>query len=88
MGTQYYTCQIIALLIHCDEAMKIQKSLQWSDEFVIKKKTFFKLKLAKNWNFIQKLSKNWKILLSFEENPKDELLFSKKQDFFDQKFKK
>ena len=24
-----YTCQIIALFIHCDEAMKISKSLQW-----------------------------------------------------------
>ena len=24
-----YTCQIIALFIHCNEAMKISKSLQW-----------------------------------------------------------
>ena len=24
-----YTCQIIALFIHCDEAMKISKSLRW-----------------------------------------------------------
>ena len=50
-----YTCQIIALFIHCDEAMKIQKSLRWSNEFVMKKKNRFKLIfLPKSLNFFEK----------------------------------
>ena len=33
-----YTCKIIALFIHCDEAMKFQESLRWRDEFAMKKR--------------------------------------------------
>ena len=59
-----YTCQIIALLIHCDEAMKIQKSLRWSDEFAMKKKDNFKL------IFLQKKPKFlWKVVISWISEP-------------------
>ena len=36
-----YTCQIIALFIHCNEAMKIKNSLWWNDEFAMKIKELF-----------------------------------------------
>ena len=46
-GLSYtYTCKIIALFIHCNEAMKIQKSLQLCNEFAMKEKDSFSFKKA------------------------------------------
>ena len=58
-----YACQIIALFIHWDEAMKIQKSLRWSDEFSMKKKRLFS-----SWNWL-------KIEISFKNFQKIEKFY-------------
>ena len=58
-----YTCQIIALFIHCNEAMKIKNSLWWNDEFAMKIIDFFLFEIS-----VKNCLKKWNFVLSDEEN--------------------
>ena len=57
-----YTCQIIALFIHCNEAMKISKSLQWKQWNCKREKWLF---WAKSHKFFQKITPPLGFLLQF-----------------------